>query len=80
LNPLPVTEGSTSTRRGLKPGTRIEVRNRFDGGWSAGFEVADLDGDGDGYLVRRISDGSLLPVPLPRGDVRRERRRQTWWV
>jgi len=33
-----------------------------------------------GYVIRRLSDGSVLPVPLPLDDVRRERRRQTWWL
>lgn len=69
---------TTSTGRALKPGTRVEVRNRFHGGWSLGFEIAELDDDG--YRVRRLSDGSLLPVALSRADVRRERRRQTWWL
>jgi hypothetical protein len=40
--------------------------------------VADVDAAG--YIIRRHSDGSLLPVPLPLDDVRRERRRETWWV
>jgi hypothetical protein len=27
-------------RRTLRVGARVEVRNRFDGSWSAGFEVS----------------------------------------
>ena len=69
-------KGST---RGLKVGERVEVRNRFDGRWSAGFEVEGAEPDG-GYRVRRVSDRSVLPVALTRDEVRRERKRETWWV
>ena len=41
-----------------------DVRNRFDGGWSGGFEVvetlADHD-DGPSFRLRRLSDGRVLP-------------------
>ncbi len=63
----------------MPPGTRVEVRSSFDGTWVAGFEVADGDAD-EGYRVRRLSDGEVLPVRLPADAVRRERRRETWWV
>lgn len=62
----------------LLPGTPVEVRNRFDGTWSRGFEV--VSHDDDGYRILRHSDRSVLPVALPADDVRRERTRQTWWV
>lgn len=62
----------------LRKGTKVEVRNRFDGSWAHGFEVA---GEEDGrYLVMRLSDGEVLPVPFAEDEVRRERTRQTWWV
>ncbi len=70
----------------MRPGTRVEVRNRFESRWSRGFEVADrLDGDRDDggepmYKVRRRSDGSILPVPFPESDLREENRRSTWWI
>ncbi|MBA2280811.1 MAG: hypothetical protein H0W25_06190 [Acidimicrobiia bacterium] len=70
------TKGST---RALKPGERVDVRNRFDGRWSPGFEVEEEAGEG-GYRVRRTSDGSVLPVVLDRDDIRRERKRETWWL
>jgi len=35
---------------------------------------------GDGYRVRRVSDGSILPEPLSSDEVRPERRKQgLWW-
>ncbi len=63
----------------LPEGTRVEVRNRLDGTWSRGFEVAG--GDPEGYRIRRLSDGGTLPVLFTGDDVRieRERRRGTWW-
>jgi len=75
------------TRRTIKemrPGTRVEVRSRFESKWSRGFEVADLVEDaGPGeamYKVRRRSDGSILPVNFPATDLREENRRSTWWI
>ena len=61
----------------LEDGTRVEVRSRFDRSWARGFEVAGLSPDG--YIIRRVSDGTTLPVPFSGDDVRRERRRGTWW-
>jgi hypothetical protein len=72
----------------VRPGTRVEVRSRFESRWTRGFEVADrVDGEGgaDGsgqtmYKVRRRSDGSILPVTFPETDLREENRRSTWWI
>ena len=63
----------------LPPGTRVEVRRRFDGAWASGFEVAEsLD---DVYRLRRISDGSVLPTTFRANDVRQERKhRNMWWL
>ena len=62
----------------LAKGTPIDVRNRFVGSWSHGFEVAErVQG---GYRVRRLSDDSVLPDIFPSEDVRSERRKQgMWW-
>ncbi len=49
-------------------GTSVDVRNRFVGSWSSGFEVAGHVADG--YLIRRLSDGSVLPDPLSFDEVR----------
>ena len=73
-----MSEAAPSRRQALQPGMKVEVRNRFDGAWVPGFEVeAVLEGT---YRLRRISDGTVLPVDIDCDDVRRERRRQTWWV
>ena len=63
----------------LEPGARVEVRRRFDQSWARGFEVAEVVDDG--YRVRRLSDGSVLPVVFHDGEVRVEhaRRRGQWW-
>ncbi len=62
----------------LAEGTPVDVRNRFVGTWSHGFEVAErVQG---GYRVRRLSDDSVLPDIFPSEDVRSERRKQgMWW-
>jgi len=50
----------------ITPGTPVEVRSTFDRGWKRGFTVADCDRDGEdrptGYVLRRLSDGSVLPA------------------
>jgi len=50
----------------------VAVRSSFEGTWSPGFEVAEIvlgaDG-GAGYRLRRLSDGTLLPVIFPIDDV-----------
>lgn len=62
----------------MKPGTRVEVRRRFDQRWARGFEIAEvLD---SGYRIRRLSDDSVLPEVFSVDDVRREHRREgLWW-
>jgi len=64
---------------GLIPvGTRVEVRSRFVGSWSRGFEVS---GTNHGrYLVKRHSDGSILPDEFDPAEIRPERhKRDFWW-
>ncbi|MEZ5322414.1 MAG: hypothetical protein R2698_10140 [Microthrixaceae bacterium] len=52
----------------IETGSPVEVRCRFDRAWARGFEVAERDATG--YRVRRMSDGSVLPVRFPAADVR----------
>ena len=67
---------STSPRIGATPapvqiltvGTPVDVRNRFVGAWSRGFEVAErLPG---GYRIRRKSDGAVFPDVFTHYEVR----------
>jgi hypothetical protein len=61
---------------GLSPGTRVQVRNRFDGGWSSSpFEVAEaLEPPTPTqmlrYRVRRLSDGVVLPADFAGEELR----------
>jgi hypothetical protein len=64
-------------RNPLPPGTKVDVRNRYQGTWVRGFEVAEVTADG--YRLRRTSDGSTLGELFSRDDVRRERSRQGFW-
>lgn len=65
------------TERVLSEGTRIEVRNRFDGRWTRGFVVSEVVGDR--YRVRRTGDADPLPSTFAADEVRREHRRGQWW-
>lgn len=65
--------------RTLGPGTRVEVRDGFQGHWHKGYVV--VEGDDDvGYSVRRAAEDVPLPRALPRSSVRRERRNSMWWM
>jgi hypothetical protein len=53
----------------LLVGTRVEVHTRYEPGrWVPGFTIAEVRGDG--YLIRRTSDGSVLTETLDREEVR----------
>jgi hypothetical protein len=63
---------------GLAAGTAVDVRSRYVGAWSSGFEVAEPVKDG--YRVRRLSDGSVLPDVFTNEDVRAQRHKTgLWW-
>ena len=69
----------------MMPGTRVELRSRFDRRWARGFEVdavvAEAPGGPSQYQVRRRSDGSVLPALFVDDEVREERRgRSMWWI
>jgi hypothetical protein len=53
----------------MHSGVPVEVRRRYDGGWSNGFEIAGETGPG-AFLVRRMSDGVVLPAEFSPEDVR----------
>ena len=67
----------SGVRSPLPPGTKVDVRNRYQGTWVRGFEIAEATAEG--YRIRRLSDGSILGDLLSRNDVRRERKRQGFW-
>jgi hypothetical protein len=65
-------------RESLDAGTAVDVRSRYVGAWSSGFEVAEPVKDG--YRVRRLSDGSVLPDVFTNEDVRAQRHKTgMWW-
>lgn len=55
----------------IGPGTRVEVRSGYRSSWARGFEVADVEGEQ--YVVRRVSDGHVLPETFDPEALRRER-------
>jgi hypothetical protein len=67
----------------VDPGTRVEVRSRFDRAWARGFEVAEqvTEDQAPRYRVRRRSDGSVLPVLFGDDEIRAERpKNDMWWI
>ena len=75
---VPVTtasalEGAWQQGDRLSTGMAVQVRNRFDGRWVSGFEVAD-EPDSHTYEIRRRSDRTVLPERFPRSQLRPERR------
>ena len=56
----------------LPAGREVEVWSSFEGTWVAGFEVAGADADGEPrYLIRRRSDGVILPERFDGDRIRR---------
>lgn len=52
----------------IETGTVVEVRNRFTGDWSVGFEVV---GRSNGvFQVRRLRDGAILPAVFRDEEIR----------
>ena len=52
----------------MHEGQPVEVHTTFDDSWSPGFEIAEVMPEG--FRVRRMSDGSLLPGVTSSSDVR----------
>jgi len=64
----------------LSVGERVEVRNRFNSQWARGFEIVDVTDNG--YTLRRVSDGEVLPTEFDADDVRPSHKRSNdfWWM
>ena len=64
----------------VEVGDRVEVHTKFSDSWVGGFEIAEIIPEG--YRVRRISDGSILPGHTSETDVRpaRSRARVASWI
>lgn len=69
--------GTTLAGPSLPVGAHVDVRSGLDDTWQPGFVVEAVTEVG--YLLRRESDGTVLPE-LPHERVRRRRTRSTWWV
>ena len=52
----------------MQVGARVEVHTRFTDTWAPGFEIAEVVPDG--YRLRRMSDGAMLPEPTSEADLR----------
>ena len=66
--------------RAMRVGEAIEVYSRFDGTWVNGLDLVGTAQDGRGdkaLVVRRRSDGFVLPAAFPLADVRSDGSRQT---
>jgi hypothetical protein len=72
-----VVDQPAGTGPSLTVGTHVDVQSAFDDTWQPGFVVEEVTAIG--YLLRRESDGAVLPE-LPHERVRRRRKRSTWWV
>ncbi|MHB8288579.1 MAG: hypothetical protein ACYDEY_04975 [Acidimicrobiales bacterium] len=70
---------SSGAQHELQVGTRVDVRSRFVGSWTNGFEIAQVTENG--YRLKRLSDGSTLPTVFGPDEVREERRSRQglWW-
>lgn len=75
--PDPSAKAPSGSIDSFEPGTTVELRSSFDRHWTKGFEVIRLSSEG--YRLRRLSDGEDLPGFFPPDDVRKERRKGTWW-
>lgn len=74
-----LTKREARSDEALQPGTRVEVRSRFDGSWTRGFEVSACSDKG--YTLVRLSDGAVLNALFAAEDIRPERRKNNlWWI
>jgi len=63
-----MTTPGVNLTRSLSPGTEVEVLTRYQGRWSPGFVVSAVADDR--YVLRRRSDGVVLPTAFTANRVR----------
>ena len=66
-----MTAFDTATTVLLLTGTEVEVLTRYERHWTTGFEIAAVDDDG--FLLRRHSDGAVLPASFSASELRPRR-------
>ena len=67
--PLSSADAPRDIGESLPSGVRVQIWNRFDGAWASGFRIFAAQ-PGGGYLVRRLSDGSVLPINFAQAELR----------
>ena len=55
----------------LSTGTEVEVLTRYERHWTTGFEIASVHDDR--FLLRRHSDGAVLPASFSANQLRPRR-------
>jgi len=67
-----MTAFDAGTRLVLSKGTEVEVLTRYERHWASGFEIAAVDPD-HRFLLRRRSDGAVLPASFAANEIRPRR-------
>jgi hypothetical protein len=58
----------------MEIGQHVWVRCRFDGRWTSGFAIAEHSDHDDAFVVKRLSDGTVLPEAFGPDEVRPDDR------
>jgi len=61
----------------MQVGAPVEVHTRFTDSWAPGFEIAEVVAEG--YRLRRLSDGAMLPEATCEDDLRPASARRHAW-
>jgi hypothetical protein len=56
----------------MQAGDKVQVYSAFNDTWARGFEIAEVIPDG--FRVRRVSDGAVLPSRTSADDLRPDDR------
>lgn len=73
-----IDAGVAADSRFLSPGSPVLVRDRFQGRWTDGFDIAEVRGSE--YVVRRLSDDSILPGRFKPEEIRQGVRAVSNWA